>query len=317
VSTARWDETWHRLREWTGGQGPSERLSAQLLLADGFSGLDPSHPLGGKDGGKDATCSKGGRPWVMAVFFPRGQQSFSDIKKKFLDDLRGARRNAADGIAFVTNQELTLGERKELHDAADPTLAELYHLERVTALLDTTALASTRKQFLGVDHLNADADAADRVSQLRDEMLAAQKRLESLQTGGDSFCYFMLYHFDMDRSVAQNLAVIRKGEFPLYDVRVRICDMDASTDILDRPWGELNAPADVMFVKWPLRPSLYYRGFFHARNGSWHQDLVLNRAESAGCWLASTRVLDRAGTVVFTHVDAEYERLFGSTTWRQ
>ena len=53
--TKRWDETWHRLREWTNGQGPSERLSAQLLLSQGFTDLDPSHPLGGKDGGKDAS----------------------------------------------------------------------------------------------------------------------------------------------------------------------------------------------------------------------------------------------------------------------
>ena len=48
--SARWDETWHRLREWTSGQGPSERLAAQILMEDGFTGLDPSHPLGGKDG---------------------------------------------------------------------------------------------------------------------------------------------------------------------------------------------------------------------------------------------------------------------------
>ena len=39
----RWDETWHRLLDWTSGQAPSERLSAQVLLADGFSCLDPSH----------------------------------------------------------------------------------------------------------------------------------------------------------------------------------------------------------------------------------------------------------------------------------
>jgi hypothetical protein len=49
----RYDETWHRLREWTKGPSVSERLAAQILLHEGFVDLDPSHPLGGRDGGKD------------------------------------------------------------------------------------------------------------------------------------------------------------------------------------------------------------------------------------------------------------------------
>jgi hypothetical protein len=60
MATPRWDETWHRLRDWTNGQGPSERLAAQILLNEGFTAFDPSHPLGGKDGGKDAICMKDG-----------------------------------------------------------------------------------------------------------------------------------------------------------------------------------------------------------------------------------------------------------------
>ena len=49
----RQDETWHRLREWTSGQTPSERLAAQLLVASDYKDVDPSHPLGGPDGGRD------------------------------------------------------------------------------------------------------------------------------------------------------------------------------------------------------------------------------------------------------------------------
>jgi hypothetical protein len=105
---SRYDETWHRLREWTKGQAPSERLAAQILLHEGFSGLDPSHPLGGKDGGKDATTSKEGVWFVMAVFFPRGAQPFGSTKTKFEGDRLGVARNDAKDIAFVTNQELTL-----------------------------------------------------------------------------------------------------------------------------------------------------------------------------------------------------------------
>ena len=68
------DETWHRLREWTYGQAQSERLAAQLLLSEGFTDLDPSHPLGGPDGKKDAICRKDCEKWIMAVYFARGQQ---------------------------------------------------------------------------------------------------------------------------------------------------------------------------------------------------------------------------------------------------
>ena len=112
------DETWHRLLQWTYGQAPSERLAAQILISEGYESVDPSHPLGGPDGGKDAVCKKDGKKWVMAAYLPRGQQPFSAIKKKFLDDLDGMATNNADGLVFVTNQELRLAERDELVTAA-------------------------------------------------------------------------------------------------------------------------------------------------------------------------------------------------------
>lgn len=99
--TNRWDETWHRLREWTNGQAPSERLSAQILIDAGFDVIDPSHPLGGKDGGKDAISFKQGKKWVMAVYFPRGQKDFAEIRTKFESDLASTLKNGASGIAFV------------------------------------------------------------------------------------------------------------------------------------------------------------------------------------------------------------------------
>ncbi len=149
--TDRWDETWHRLREWTSGQAPSERLAAQILLRDGFTDLDPSHPLGGKDGGKDAMCRKDGLLWVMAVYFPRGQQPFLTIERKFREDLQGVAANNGQGFAFVTNQEVMLAERKKLTEDAGALPVELYHLERITAILDKPAMGSVRKQFLSID----------------------------------------------------------------------------------------------------------------------------------------------------------------------
>jgi len=149
--TNRWDETWHRLREWTNCQAPSERLAAQILLHEDYQDLEPNHPLGGRDGTKDAVCKKNGQEWLMAVYFPRGQQEFRDIKEKFLDDLKGVELNKADALAFVTNQELRLAERKDLCQAARPIPVELFHLERITTILDKPKMNGVRKQFLQID----------------------------------------------------------------------------------------------------------------------------------------------------------------------
>ena len=146
----RWDETWHRILEWTNSKAQSERLSAQVLLSEGFTSLDPSHPLGGKDGGKDASCTHHGLRWVMASYFPRGQKDFKAIEAKFMGDVDGALANDAQGIAFVTNQELRLAERKALAENAGNLKVEIYHLERMTAILDQPSMASVRKQFLQI-----------------------------------------------------------------------------------------------------------------------------------------------------------------------
>jgi tetratricopeptide (TPR) repeat protein len=145
----RWDETWHRLIEWTSGQGPSERLAAQVLLEDGFTGLDPSHPLGGRDGKKDAVAWRSNEKWIMAVYFPRGKKPFNEVKAKLVNDFVGVASNKAEGLAFVTNQELSLGERSELQESV-PGRVEIYHLERITTILDKPAMRSVRAQFLGI-----------------------------------------------------------------------------------------------------------------------------------------------------------------------
>lgn len=145
----RWDETWHRLREWTSASGAAERLAAQVLLDQGFTDLDPSHPLGGRDGTADALAQRNGKKWVMAVYFPRGQRSFNDIKTKFVDDFAGVASNGADALAFVTNQELRRAQRKTLADAVSGPV-EIFHLERLVAVLDQPRWSGLREQFLGI-----------------------------------------------------------------------------------------------------------------------------------------------------------------------
>jgi hypothetical protein len=54
-------------------------------------------------------------------------------------------------LAFVTNQELTLAQRALLRKAAGKVPAEIYHLERITTVLDQPAMSAVRKQFLGIE----------------------------------------------------------------------------------------------------------------------------------------------------------------------
>jgi hypothetical protein len=161
----RWDETWHRLREWTQGQGPSERLAHQVLLSEGFTGLDPSHPLGGKDGGADAIACRDELRWVMAAYFPRGQQTLKKIEEKVLEDVEGVEANKADAIAFVTNQELRRAERKALAEAAGGRI-EFFHLERLTAILDQPKMYGVRQQFLSIPVPDGSLDRDARLEEL-------------------------------------------------------------------------------------------------------------------------------------------------------
>ena len=146
------DETWHRLLNWTAGPTASERLAQQILVSDGYKQVDPTHPLGGPDGIKDAICSRNGERWVLGVYFPHRKQPFTAISEKFKHDLKGVASNNAKGMAFVTNQEISDGERKALEKLASPTPVDIFHLERVTTIVDSPPMKGVRKQFLNIDY---------------------------------------------------------------------------------------------------------------------------------------------------------------------
>ncbi len=144
------EETWYRLRDWSKGQAPAERLTGNILHSEGYQSIDPSHPLGGPDGIKDLICNKDNISWVAACYFPRGQKSFSTIKEKFLNDLEGIEKNGVTGLTFITNQELTLSERSQLKDLTTDHV-EIYHLERLASLLNNPVNYGTRLEFLDIE----------------------------------------------------------------------------------------------------------------------------------------------------------------------
>lgn len=151
VRRSKGSEAFHCLKEWDQGSASSERLSAVLLRVEGYQSVDPSHPLGGPDGLKDLICTRGDKKFVVGVYFPREKVRFSAIKKKFQSDLKGVESNEAEGFVFVTNQELRISERDSLQEIAKDVEIDLFHLERVSSILNTPACYGFRLEFLDID----------------------------------------------------------------------------------------------------------------------------------------------------------------------
>jgi hypothetical protein len=147
MSSHRPDETFHRLLFWTYGQ-VSERLAGHLLSAEGYRSIDPSHPLGGPDQGADAMCWKDGEKWVMASYFPYGPHSFAEIKAKLESDIDAARHRQPFGVAFVTNQRLTNGQKEKLRAAGGTIAVDVLHLERNVHILDSPGMSQIREQYI-------------------------------------------------------------------------------------------------------------------------------------------------------------------------
>jgi hypothetical protein len=167
------NETWKTLQNWIRGDAAAERLSGLILLSDGFKSVNPSHPLGGKDGIKDLVSEKDGINWVAGVCFPRGQQSFGSIKKKFLSDAKGVVSNKANGFVFLTNQELRLSERDKLSGEIEYEV-EIYHLERISLLLNSAPLYGVRLEFLDIEMTKEEQLAF---------MASRDKTIEEMQSG--------------------------------------------------------------------------------------------------------------------------------------
>ncbi len=139
----------YTLVEWTGGQESAERLSGHILRSEGYESVDPSQPLGGPDGTKDLKCNKSGIEFIGGCYFPRGQMTFTKIKKKFLNDLDGVKKNNVNGFIFITNQEITVTQRRQLEMLAiHPTV--IFHLERIIDILDRPINYAFRSKFLEI-----------------------------------------------------------------------------------------------------------------------------------------------------------------------
>lgn len=147
----RGDETWNRLLFWSDAQKASERLAGHILAAEGYKSIDPSHPLGGRDGLKDITCKKDSVSWIAACYFPNGQKSFKDIQEKFLHDATAIPKKKNSGFIFLTNQYLKISEREKLAKSTQLKNTVIFHLEMVVHILNKPENYGIRLEFLDIE----------------------------------------------------------------------------------------------------------------------------------------------------------------------
>ena len=141
-----------QLRDWRLGPVVSQRLGADLLQLSGYVDVEPIAVMGGPDRGRDVLCRRGTIDYVVAIYFPTGDQTFPTVRRKFNRDLSSASRHGRPGFGFVTNQNLTSGERDELYTLGRRAgrIAEIFDRERLRVLLDTTPGYGLRLSYLGI-----------------------------------------------------------------------------------------------------------------------------------------------------------------------
>ncbi|MHA4895632.1 Fic family protein [Pedobacter sp. PWIIR3] len=235
-----------KLLHWREGQPKAERLAANLLDLDGFTSIDPQCPLGGPDGIKDVICEKNGWKYVGAAYFPTTIKEFKDIKKKFIDDLKGVAKNKVDGIVFVTNQKLTPSERETLIKEAKSkkSIALIYHIEKIRVLLDSPQGFALRLTILGIEmtkeeQLSFFSDQRNYLKKLLSEqsehiITSIGKKLDGWKAPSEKVFSFMQNLYETTQSTMANFqqAIPKTDKRNLLFPKVSIVTSELNKDLL-------------------------------------------------------------------------------------
>lgn len=180
--------TRNALINWGNGHQESAYLAHGILIIEKYEHINPIHPQGGKDGKKDFFCSKGGILHIAACYFPNNSVliKFKDLRKKFLNDLKGVSANQAKGFIFITNMAITSGNRAKLILAATRAgcvACVIYHLESLKGILDSPQGYGLREKHLGISMTSAEKISAKAASdqKLLEEIKRNLKRQKMLK----------------------------------------------------------------------------------------------------------------------------------------
>ena len=146
--------------------------------------------------------------------------------------------------------------------------------------------------------------------------------------GGDSFCYLTVGNIDSVKNIGQ-FVLLHEGKHPLYDVHVRIHDLDKFDQIKRKPSFATQKQTDTNISLGTLAPSsarmLYWitlgdggtRRFtveVSARNGFLGQALRLKKID--GKWVRATRVTRGWDKVIYEEINDKFPRTArGDVEW--
>jgi hypothetical protein len=139
-------------------------------------------------------------------------------------------------------------------------------------------------------------------------------------SGGNSFPYIMIASVNSEINMGR-LMVIHNGEHPLYDVNVRIVDLNKFSTIQENITLESMSTCESNIVIGNLTPShasvlqnwkidgvneQSYNVFFTARNGGFTQLIRMKKID--GTWLTATKVSDRQNNILHEQIDQNYPK---------
>ena len=162
------------------------------------------------------------------------------------------------------------------------------------------------------------------------QQAASEQKLANLMTGGDSFCSWMVSKLDPVTNTGTSV-VRHHGEYALYDVRIRIVDLEKLAKLKGDDLSLTTKRAsDTNFSIGNIFPSSVQilnpftlgngdtRSFnirFSARNGSFYQALQFKKID--GEWVSATLV-HREDKVIYEEVDDEFPRTAeGNVDWSE
>ena len=153
--------------------------------------------------------------------------------------------------------------------------------------------------------------------QRSEEISALNRRTLDAVTGGSSFCYLSI--FSATSEIGQ-LMFVHQGDDTLYDVTVRLVDLDrfeerkGSLTLDDLHYTDTSLSLGTLIaghssmrgrVNLSSFPDRGYNVFFAARNGSFHQLLRLKKV--AGVWKQALKVM-RDEETIFEKTNDDYPR---------
>jgi hypothetical protein len=168
-------------------------------------------------------------------------------------------------------------------------------------------------------------DSNNKLEQKNEKILELTEKIAGSVTGGSTVCYLMP---SLSRDGAAYQSLVSVGEFPIYDMTMRVVDLDLESATSQKPsvkslmqekvYGPLNmspSSAHLMGSILHIRDeSGRWNIFFAARNGFFHQLLRLRKVEEK--WSVATRV-QRDSKIVFEKVGTDYPKNpDGTVDWK-